>query len=240
MHDIDAYWQDGLPNIEGWVNERWLPHLKLIDQVQNDLGIAGHVAEIGVFHGKLLIALAHLAQPGGKVTAIDVFDDQLRNIDGAGVGSLEQLQANIQSYGPDHKVSYAFIKNDSTALTCAEKVDLVRNRGPFRLFSVDGCHTAEHTLSDLLTAQDCLAPGGVVLLDDVFQPHWPGVTEAVALFHGRCVPRIKPFLYCAHKMFFAGHGWHADFLRACTDRFGRQADAKMTEMFGHRVLSIFP
>ena len=111
MHDIDAYWQDGLPNIEGWVNERWLPFLKLIDQVQAGLGVTGHAAEIGVFHGKLLIALAHLMQP---------------------------------------------------------------------------------------------------------------------------------FLYCAHKMFFAGHGWHADFLRACTDHFGGQADAKMTQMFGHPVLSIFP
>jgi len=60
------------------------------------------------------------------------------------------------------------------------------------------------------------------------------------VFHGRYVPRIKPFLYCAHRMFFAGHGWHAGFLRACTDRFGGQADAKMTQMFGHPVLSIFP
>ncbi len=240
MRDIDAYWQDGLPNIDGWVNERWLPYLKLINEMQGELGIEGHAAEIGVFHGKLLIALAHLMRPGSNVAALDVFDDQARNIDGAGVGSLEHLRANIQAYGPDHEINYSFTKKDSSALNCADKVDLVRDHGPFRLFSVDGCHTAEHTLSDLLTAQDCLASGGVVLLDDMFQPHWPGVTEAVALFHGRYVPRIKPFLYIAHKMFFAGHGWHSDFLRGCSDRFGAQDGAKMTQMFGHPVLSVFP
>jgi len=240
MRDIDAYWQDGLPNIEGWVNERWLPYLKLIDDTQTALGIKGQIAEIGVYHGKLLIALAHFARPGGKVTAIDVFDDQTRNIDGAGVGSLEHLKANIRSFGPDYEIDYSFLKTDSTALNCADKVALVRDNGPFRLFSVDGCHTAEHTLSDLLTAQDCLAPGGVVLLDDMFQPHWPGVTEAVALFYGRYVPRLKPFLYIAHKLFFAGHGWHADFLRACIEHAGPGGDAKMTQMFGHPVLSIFP
>lgn len=240
MGDIDAYWQNSFPLIDGWVNDRWREHLKLVNETQNSLGITGHIAEIGVFHGKLLIALAHLAQPGAKVTAIDVFDDQARNIDGAGVGSLERLKANIEAHGPDIGLDYAFIKADSAALNLADILRLVQERGPFRLFSVDGCHTAEHTLNDMLTAQDCLAPGGVIMLDDMFQPHWPGVTEAVALFYQRYVPRVKPFLYCAHKMFFVGHGWHADFLRVWSEQFGQRTEAKLTQMHGNTFLSLFP
>jgi SAM-dependent methyltransferase len=238
--DIDLYWQNAFPLIEGWVNDRWREHLKLINETQNSVGITGHIGEIGVFHGKLLIALAHLAQPGSKVTAIDVFDDQSKNIDGAGVGSLEQLMSNIQAYGPQSNLDYAFIKADSAALNSADIVNLAQDRGPFRLFSVDGCHTAQHTLTDLLTAQDCLAPGGVIMLDDMFQPHWPGVTEAVGLFYSRYVPRVKPFLYCAHKMFFVGHGWHAHLLRVWTEQFNQRSEAKLTQMYGNKFLSLYP
>lgn len=238
--DIDQYWQNSFPLIEGWVSDRWREHLKLINETQNSLGITGHVGEVGVFHGKLLIALAHLAQPGSKVTAIDVFDDQSKNIDGAGVGSLEQLTSNVQAHGPRSSLDYAFIKADSAALNAADIMKLVQDRGPFRLFSVDGCHTAEHTLNDLLTAQECLAPGGVIMLDDMFQPHWPGVTEAMGLFYSRYVPRVKPFLYCAHKMFFVGHGWHPDFLRIWSDQFGQRSEAKLTQMYGNTFLSLFP
>ncbi len=238
MDAIDAYWSDGFPHVEGWVLDIQRTYLKLIDALQREAGITGHVAEIGVFHGKFLLALASLLTPGGKVTALDVFDDQDKNIDGAGVGSLDKLMQNVSAYGRTD-VDYAYIKADSSALTLLAKVELTRDRGPFRLFSVDGCHTAEHTLADLYTAQDCLSPGGVIILDDYMQPHWPGVTQAVSLFCGS-VPRVAPFLYAHHKLFFVGLGWHAHFLRACAEAYGAQESAKTTSMFGSSVLTIFP
>ena len=238
MTSLDTYWHDSMPNIGGWVNQRWLEYLRVCDDLQRDLGITGEVAEIGVFHGKLLIALAHMLAPGGKATALDVFDDQARNLDFAGEGDLGKLKQNIVLYGPEG-IDWAFIKADSSAINVADKVRLTTERGPFRLFSVDGCHTLEHTLNDLITAADCLAPGGVIILDDTFQPHWPGVTEAVALFC-RQFPRVRPFLYCAHKLFFIGHGFHGHFLRACNERFANTEGFKPTLMFGSEVASVFP
>ncbi len=239
MESLEAYWSEGFPLVEGWVDTRLLECLRMIDSIQRDAGITGQIGEIGVYHGKLLIALAHLADAGEKVTAIDVFDDQARNLDGAGIGSLDRLQDNIRRFGPTER-DYAFIKADSIALTPADKTKLHESRGPFRLFSVDGCHTAEHTCTDLLTAQDCLGSGGVIILDDYMQPHWPGVTEAVNLFYARYVPRVKPFLYCSHKLFFVGYGWHGEFERACSGRLGPRHNVKATEMFGSRVVSIYP
>lgn len=163
------------------MDTRLLDSVKLVDRLQRDAGITGDAAEIGVFHGKFLLALANLLDPGGKVTALDVFEDQARTLDGAGVGSLDRVQANVELYAPPG-LDFAYIQADSSTLTTADRVDLVRTRGPFRLFSVDGCHTTEHTLADLRTAEDCLSPGGVIILDDYMQPHWPGVTAAVHLF----------------------------------------------------------
>jgi hypothetical protein len=65
LEAIDAYWAKGFPHVEGWVLDIQRTYLKLIDALQRDAGITGHVAEIGVFHGKFLLALASLLAPGG-------------------------------------------------------------------------------------------------------------------------------------------------------------------------------
>lgn len=238
MQTFEKYWKEGFPNVEGRVDERLAEWLRLIDATQRKAKISGHVGEIGVYHGKLLIALAHLADAGDKVTAIDVFEDQTKNLDGAGVGSLQLCQENIRNYGPSG-MDYCFIKADSIALTQSDKFKLMEQRGPFRLFYVDGCHTAEHTFNDLITAQDLLSAGGVLILDDFMQPHWPGVTEAVNLFYSRSVPRVKPFLYYWHKLFFVGYGWHAAFLQACLVHSDGRADMRLVPMFGSSVVTIY-
>ncbi|UPT88636.1 class I SAM-dependent methyltransferase [Bradyrhizobium barranii subsp. apii] len=232
------YMENGFPNVEGWVHHGHGSMLSMIAEMQDGAEITGHVGEIGVYHGKLLIALAHLTAAGSKVTALDVYDDQAKNLDGAGVGSLARLRENIDRFGPPDR-DYAFLQADSLALTSSDIVTLMRERGPFRMFSVDGCHTAEHTYNDLMTAQNLICPGGVIILDDFMQPHWPGVTEAVNLMFSRTVPRVWPFLYCFHKLYFVGAGWHAPFLTEVQRRFGNLPEARPVAMFGHTALALY-
>ena len=239
MNGLAEYWENGFPHVDGWVDSRLLECLQLIGDFQGERNIAGQAGEIGVYHGKLLIALAHLLGAGGVVTAIDVFEDQSMNLDGAGIGSRERLSENIRLYGPT-TVTYEIIQADSIAMTSVDKAKIMEVRGPFRLFSVDGCHTAEHTHSDLMTGQDFLAPGGVLILDDYMQPHWPGVTDAVHMFYNRSVPRVKPFLYYCHKLFFVGYGWHETLLQTCVSHFSGRNDARLTTMFGSHVLALYP
>lgn len=73
---FEAYWSNAFPKVEGWVDARLAPWVQLIGSIQRDQNISGNIGEIGVYHGKFLIALAHLSRPGEKVTALDVFDDQ--------------------------------------------------------------------------------------------------------------------------------------------------------------------
>ena len=204
---------------------------------QDDGKVVGNIAEIGVFRGKLLIALAHLAREGERCVAIDIFDDQAKNIDGSGAGSLALLQENFERHAPDG-AKLVTIKADSLAMTIDQRVAIARDHGPFRLFSVDGGHTVQHALNDLLTAQDMLADGGVVLLDDIFHRHWPGVTEAVCLFYSRYVPRIAPFMHAHNKLFLTSYTYHASFLRYATQTFRERPRFKITRMFGSDVVAI--
>lgn len=52
------------------------------------------------------------------------------------------------------------------------------------LFHVDGDHSIQGTLHDLLLAKDQLAEGGIILLDDIDTKECPGVKAALLLFIG--------------------------------------------------------
>lgn len=124
-------------------------------------GGPGRAAEIGVHHGKLTVLLSLVCE---HVHAIDVFDAAL-NTDSSGDGDRAAFEANMARYGGE----YTVVQTDS-ALVRAEQLP------PIRLFSVDGSHTARMTESDLRLAAAVLEPGGVVVLDDYFNEHWPDVS----------------------------------------------------------------
>jgi hypothetical protein len=85
-------------------------------------------------------------------------------------------------------------------------------QGPARMFSVDGGHDADTALSDLLLADSVMSPGGLILLDDVFNPQWPGVVDATARYllgsHGGV-----PFCHAGNKLFLATGREMADWYR---------------------------
>ena len=46
--------------------------------------------------------------------------------------------------------------------------------GPYRLFSVDGGHSMEVALHDLRLANSVMVEGGVIMVDNYFDPKFPG------------------------------------------------------------------
>jgi hypothetical protein len=235
--DIQAYWRDGLDQIEGWVDRRLLDYLVLIGEIQRQLDLTGNIAEIGVFNGRFLLALAHLAAPHEKCVAIDVFEEQKYNIDGSSPGAPKSFDVNWERFAPPG-VSLVKIRADSLALTLPERIDICRQHGPFRLFSVDGGHTVDHVINDLAFAQDTLALGGVIMADDYFHSHWPGVTEGVQNFVAHGTSKVKPFLHIGNKLFLCPVSVHAQYVHSMNDRMGQMPQHKLARMFGWDTLAV--
>ena len=135
--DVDAYWRDGFHHVPGWLAADLLPYLHRLMAAQREAGTKGNVAEIGVYRGKLLLAMAHMTAPGERCVAIDIFDDQAKNLDGSGNGAMAPLHDNWGLYVPAD-CELIPIQTDTLAMTIAQRVDLAQHHGPFRLFSVDG------------------------------------------------------------------------------------------------------
>lgn len=169
----------GHQSISGWIEPGALTTTLVFSAMQRSLGVAGHICEIGIHHGRYAIALSHLRRLGERTVAIDVFEQQELNVDFSGKGDYNIFMSNVETWlGDDDDVTV--LKRDSLSLTCEEI--LIAAKGRVRLFSIDGSHTYGHTLNDLHLAEGVISEGGIVIVDDFFNPAWPGVPDAIATY----------------------------------------------------------
>jgi hypothetical protein len=192
---LDRYIATGFKTVEGWCSSFLADFCKLIDGHQRERGVEGGIAEIGVHHGLFFILLNSLCEPAHPSWAIDLFDKQDLNIDHSGQGSRGQFLSKLDTSDRFKGAKVQIIVCDSTT---ARLTDIIRT--PVRMRSVDGGHTAEHTISDLKAAQSVLHPEGVVILDDSLNHHWLGVIKGCVVFL-LSKPTLVPFAIGHNKLF---------------------------------------
>ncbi|GIX12632.1 MAG: hypothetical protein KatS3mg118_0591 [Paracoccaceae bacterium] len=240
--EVAAYLQGQFHEVQGWC----IPHLwnliQPLHEWQEANGIHGPVGEIGVFHGKFFIGLALTKKGQRPHLALDVFDMQQFNLDGAGKGNRAAFEANLAAagFGPGE---VEIRRADSMAITRAELDEIRALCGGFSMFSVDGCHMAEHTINDFRIAMDLTRPGGVIFVDDYLNMDWPGVQEGLARLYLTDCPRWVPFAYSSNKLLCA-HISHAGamlrHLRTAVAEMFPEATIRMVRRFGYDCLNLRP
>ncbi len=214
---FETYRALGRRTVQGWVEPQTLDILRTLTKSQDGAGVEGAVAEIGVHHGKLFIAMLLLNRPGVAAVAIDVFDDQELNVDQSGRGDRHRFEANVRRWADWSSVVVK--QEDSTNLTGAEVRELAH--GPVRLFSVDGGHTEETVLADLRTAEQAIGPGGIVVADDVFNAEWPSVSVGT-LRYLDTDGALVPFAIGFNKTYLADEVHAARYREAIRRAYGRR------------------
>lgn len=191
---LDRYLKEGgLHQVEGWLAPNSASILASLGLFQIVEGVSGDLCEIGIHHGKLFIVLANLLAPGETAVAVDVFADQHKNIDQSGAGDRAKFEANLARHAPGARVR--IIQGSSLDLG-----DLGFRDNRFRLFSIDGGHSALATRNDLELAEACAVPGGIVALDDLLSPQWLGVlTGLTGYFRG--AGGLIPFALSTNKLY---------------------------------------
>ncbi len=205
--------------IDGWLDLGVFKTLKHISQFQKQNNINGAVCEIGVHHGKFFIPLSLLRTKDEKALVIDVFENQKLNVDQSGKGDLQILNRNLEKYTNNHNIEIC--KSDSMLLSAD---DIVKNTGGQRikLFSVDGSHSLDHTVNDLMLAQDSIVPGGIIIMDDFYSQRWPTVMEGIHRFFMLSpYKKVAPIAYGNNKLYLTTHSHRRDYFNYlfeyCTD-----------------------
>ncbi|MBI5185036.1 MAG: class I SAM-dependent methyltransferase [Nitrospinae bacterium] len=183
-----------MEKIGGWFSQEMARLFVFIDQVQKLNGIKGNIFEIGVHHGRSAILLSFFLRPElESLSVCDLFGDQTLNVSESGLGNLEIFRNNFLACNPNQKFPVIHSKQ-SNKLTREETT------GDCRIFHIDGGHSAEETYADLKIASTAMNEKGVIILDDYFNPAYPGVSEGFCAFMNEEKGNLAPLIHAFNKL----------------------------------------
>jgi hypothetical protein len=242
MQSVKDYLDGPFSSIPGWCGPHLWQILQPVHEFQQSIGCNLPVAEIGVHCGKFFIGLVKTKQAPKGNFAIDVFDLQQFNLDKSGKGSIERLEKYMEACEVPRE-SIEILRSDSLSLSEETLRNIEQTSGTFSLFSIDGCHTAEHTIHDTRVAMRLTASEGVIMVDDYQNASWPGVQEGVAKLFFTDTPKFLPLLYTTKKLFLAHISYHATYLELVVQFLKKnhpETAIKRVRRFGYDSLTIAP
>jgi hypothetical protein len=196
--------------VKGWFFPIDASLFGAVDEIQKTEGVRGNLFEIGVHHGKSTVLLARSMQKREVLGVCDIFENQGLNRDASGKGDREIFLGHMHSLGKMDEAGLKIFSKSSAELTADDTSTTCR------FFHIDGGHWPEIVLSDLKTADRALIPEGVVAVDDVFNPNWPGVGEGFYQFMREFPGRLVPMIIGANKVFLARPQFVATFRKYCS------------------------
>lgn len=171
--------------------------------------VSGAIVEVGVQHGKSFIEMVRAADPRylTPYVAVDVFDDQEKNVDNSGNGNRKIFTKHVNAYASSainpNPLRNVHIIQQSSMDVNEETVLNATNGRRVAFYSVDGCHNFDCTLHDIEVAALSLHPQGLLMIDDYYNAGWPGVALAVGHFLGKRSTRLTPFAFGQNKLYLA-------------------------------------
>ncbi len=172
LHAAVEYFRKDMQAVRGYLTQGSAFALLTLLEVQRRDGIRGPIAEIGTFHGKTLVGFGLGLLPDEAVLGVDLF-----------VVGGEDFEAAVRANWTRAGLAEPQLRlhrGSSTRIGAAAWAGLLG--APARLVHVDGEHTRAAAAHDLALAASCLAPGGVIVVDDVLHPWYPDITLAVGAF----------------------------------------------------------
>ena len=195
MHDgFLSRYLAAFETIPGWFSPDACLMFMAYHQVAAEAGIDGDVLEIGVHHGLSAVGLAALRAEDRRLVAVDLFEElQSHNVSRSGSGHRAQFLENMARFHPDL----------SFLTTIAARSDTLSARELGRTFSfchLDGGHSADEAYRDLELAAAISQPGGLIALDDYFNPAFPGVGEGAVRFALQHPDALRPIAIGFNKV----------------------------------------
>jgi predicted O-methyltransferase YrrM len=167
---VDRYIAEGYDTVRGMSSRFAATICGHMIRHQSELGIKGHIAEIGTFEGRFFIAMALGLADGERALGIDTFT-------WPNDGLLDLFHSHCARHGLA-KERYTAIKGDVRTLG---PDDIKRALGgqKIRFWHVDGDHSRPSLSADLDLAAATLHPQGLIVLDDMLHPGYPLLVVAV-------------------------------------------------------------
>jgi predicted O-methyltransferase YrrM len=196
QNDFLPRYLEAFGRIPGWFSPDACLMFMAYHQLLAEHGLAGDTLEIGVHHGLSAIGVAALRGEGRRFVAVDLFEElQGENVSRSGFGNRQRFEANMRRFYDD----LSFLTTIAAPSNTLRPDELGRE---FSFCHIDGGHSMQEAYCDLELAAAISRPGGLIALDDYFNPAFPGVGEAAVRFsflHGQ---DLRPIAIGFNKALF--------------------------------------
>lgn len=105
----------------------------------------------------------------GKLYTIDIYETERQST----LGNLEYEMGVFRHFGFDKDPRYMQILGDSI------EIGEMWNYGQIDMLFLDGDHSYEHCLNDIMVWHPRMKKGSIMAFHDYKEPVWPGVTKAI-------------------------------------------------------------
>ncbi len=233
---VRDYIANGISTIKGMSSTISAQVVALLIEAQTESGINGPVMEIGVFEGRMFVLMALASEPGEKLFALDTFrhpDDH----------QIDRFRANLDRFGIDK--SRVIEKKGSSIDHGPWK--LRQEMGvPARFIHIDGDHSYNGVMHDLMISHKCMSDSAIICMDDVMHPYYPGLTLAVHDYL-RANPSLAVFAVVdrasivAASKYMICHRSKLEFYQAIIqDRIGNHIRHTQGDFMTNRALIVMP
>jgi hypothetical protein len=207
--------------VEGWCCDEAAYLTCCMLNCQAEAGLNGAMLEIGVYMGKYLSVLYQKAlRTARPVVGIDTFQWSKRD---------QVLQTFTRLFGSTEGLT--LVTASSLDYNPASLLELLEGRRP-SFISVDGDHSAAAVRNDLFLAKGVLSDAGVIAVDDFLNPRAIGVSEgAYRYFLADDDQSLRPFAYCANKLFVADRKYHGLYRNAFSTLVSEMPELPMIQEF---------
>jgi len=229
---LEKYLKSEYKRVQGWLHRVDGEIIYSILKFQNDEKIRGSTAEIGLHHGKLFVALAMCLNNNEKAYGIDIFDKQEFNLDKSGNGSLSKFKKNLGIFN----IPFEVVVIDNRQSEIINKLDILEKVGRIRFFSIDGGHWKDVVTSDLFLAENTIADGGVIALDDFLRSEWPDVSLGYFSWLNETNSNIVPFAIGFNKLYLCEKSYADTYIKLLeTSTFLKFFKAKNYSFLGNNI-----
>jgi hypothetical protein len=166
---VDRYIGEGYDTVRGMSSRFAATICSHVIRRQTELGIKGHIAEVGTFEGRFFIAMALGLAEGERALGIDTFS-------WPNDGLLDLFHSHCARHGLARE-RYTAIKGNVRDLGPEDITKALG--GPVRFWHLDGDHSREQLTADLDLALATVHPHGMIVLDDMIHPGYPLLVVAV-------------------------------------------------------------
>lgn len=173
---VDRYLAEGYQSIPGMSSRFAAAICCGLMRLQGEFGVKGHVAEIGPFEGRFFIAMALALEPDERALGMDLFDWPTPKV-------KDRFEQNCLAHGVARERFITWQTNSQTTPPAELLAKL--GGGRVRFFHIDGEHSRSALTKDLELATAVLAPGGLIVLDDMLHPGYPTLMVAVQEYLAR-------------------------------------------------------